>query len=165
MSTTTIEQLQRIVADDNRTTEDRRQAAEHIIQLQEADKPAPIKDQEDEANQIKRVFAAILGDRSDSKQRQEEEDSTMRVCAYCFRLQAKENATCELCGEASWLIPSVAKSNPEQEMFIRMAAGYTIEQLKIALYSGWAAHTKQREQVARKLLASQESKASSTATS
>jgi hypothetical protein len=157
MSVTTIEQLQRIVADESRTEEDRRQAAEHIIQLQEAGKePAPIKEQEAEANLIKRIFDAILErDRSDSKQRQEEK--TMRVCTYCFRLQGKENATCELCGEAGWLIPSVAKSNPEYEMFIRMAAGYTIEQLEIALYSGWA-RTAQREQVARRLLASRKSK-------
>ena len=38
MSITTIERLQRIVADETRTTEERQLAAEHIIQLQEAAK-------------------------------------------------------------------------------------------------------------------------------
>src|SRR6266852_3253112 len=48
MSTATIEQLQRIVADDSRTAEERRHAAEHILKLQESDRepkePEPLVD-------------------------------------------------------------------------------------------------------------------------
>lgn len=110
----------------------------------------------DDLEQVKRVFNAILGlDRVDERKRQE--DQTMHVCGACFLLQRKANATCELCGTARWLIPSQARKNAEHDMFIRMAAGYSIQDLRIALTSGWAA-SPEREQIARLLLSSREAK-------
>lgn len=111
----------------------------------------------DDLEQVKRVFNAILGlDRVQERQRIE--DQFMRVCGACFFLQQKENTSCELCGgSAEWLVPSEARSNPEQEKFMRMAADYSVEQLRIALQSGWS-HTPQRERIARLILVSREAK-------
>lgn len=110
----------------------------------------------DEAEQIRKIFNAILG--LDEAERQASEDQAMHVCASCFTLQPRTNAICELCGSSSeWLVPSQARNNAEQDMFIRMAAGHTVDELKISLQSGWS-HTPQRERVARLLLVSKESK-------
>lgn len=119
---------------------------------QDAQEPAPTSTDLG----LKGIFDALLYcDKAEEQKRQEIEDATMHVCASCFLLQRQENATCELCRQSDWLIPSEAKSNPEQEMFIRMAFGHSIEQLKIALHSGWA-RTPERERVARTLLMARE---------
>jgi hypothetical protein len=111
----------------------------------------------DDLEQVKRVFNAILGlDRAEERQRIE--DQTMHVCGACFFLQRKENATCELCGgSAGWLVPSEARKNAEFDMFIRMSFDYSVEQLRIALTSGWA-RTPERQRVAQLLLVSREAK-------
>jgi hypothetical protein len=93
-----------------------------------------------------------------AEERQREEDRTMRVCAACFLLHSKTNTACELCGGSKeWLVPSEARSNPEHDMFMRIAAAHTIEDLRIALRSGWA-KTPERERVARLLLVSREAR-------
>jgi hypothetical protein len=153
----TIEQLQRIVSDENRTEQERKTAAEHILKLQNSSQePAPAAESADEQT-IRRIFADMFGwDRAEEQKR--EEDRTLHVCTSCFLLQPRANAICELCGGSEeWLLPSESRNNVEVDMFMRMAAGHSIEQFRIALQSGWA-KTPQRERVARLLLASKESK-------
>ena len=118
-----------------------------------ADQAAPAAESEEE--QITRIFAAMLG-LDGAEERKREEDRTLHVCESCFRLQPRTNIACELCGgTAGWLVPSEARCNLEHDMFMKMSAGHSIEQLKIALQSGWA-KTKERERFARLLLASKE---------
>lgn len=148
----TIEDLQRIVADESRTEEERRQAAEHILKLQTPSQP----DQEEtDRALIRRVFSAMFGD---ERKQQEIDDVNMRVCSSCFLIQTKANVTCELCGSTEgWLVPSKARSDPDQAVFINMASTYSIDRLKTALYSGWAT-TSKRERVARLLFSSRQAK-------
>jgi hypothetical protein len=114
----------------------------------------------DDLEQVKRVFNAILG-MDQAQERHAVEDQSMGVCGACFRLQSRANTVCELCGgSAGWLVPSEARKNAESDMFIRMASDYSVEQLRIALQSGWTT-TPQRERVARKLLASREARLAS----
>jgi hypothetical protein len=152
----TIEELQRIVADENRTEEERRQAAEHILKLQ----PPSLADREErEKQEIRNIFKAMLGwDGEEERKRQAAEDANMHVCSSCFLIQTKANTTCELCGSTNgWLVPSKARSDPERALFLNMASNYTIERLRVALYSGWAT-TPERERVARLLFSSREAK-------
>jgi hypothetical protein len=156
VSTATIEQLQRIVSDENRSETERKQAAEHILRLQESNQEAAPPAESDE-EQVRRIFANILG-LDGAEERHRIEDQTMQVCASCFRLQPRTNTACELCSDAAgWLVPSQARKNAESDMFIRMACDYSVEQLRISLQSGWA-RTPERERVARLLLASREAK-------
>jgi hypothetical protein len=128
---------------------------------QPADQAAPTDAEQADREMIRRVFADMFGwDRAEEQKR--EEDRTLHVCKSCFRLQPRINTACELCsGSEEWMVPSEAKSNPEQDMFIRMAADYTVDQLRIALQSGWA-KTPERERVARLLLVSKESRLNPT---
>jgi hypothetical protein len=161
VNTGTIEQLQRIVSDENRTEQERRQAAEHILKLQESNQEpvAPADKEEADRAMVRGIFDDLLDlDGSKARERQRIEDQTMHVCGACFTLQPRANVICELCGGSEvWLVPSQARSNAEYLMFINMAANHSVEQLRVALHSGWS-HTPQRERVARLLLVSREAR-------
>lgn len=119
------------------------------------EQPAPAAT--DDLEQVKRVFNAIMG-LDGAEERKREEDRTRHICASCFLTQARTNTVCELCGDsAGWLVPSQARKNAESDMFVRMASDYTVEQLRIALTSGWAT-TPERQRVASVLLLSREAK-------
>ncbi len=121
---------------------------------QPVEKAAPAESDEE---QVRRIFANILG-LDGAQERQRIEDRTMQACSSCFLIQPRINTNCELCGGTErWLVPSEARKNAEHDMFVRMAAGYSIQDLRIALTSGWA-RTPERECVARLLLVSREAK-------
>ncbi len=122
--------------------------------------PASLLPESEEGNRamIRRIFSDMLGwDGEKERERQAAEDANMRVCSSCFLIQTKANATCELCGSTGWLVPSKTRSYPERALFINMASNYSVERLRVALYSGWAT-TPERERVARLLFSSREAK-------
>jgi hypothetical protein len=119
------------------------------------EQPAPAAESDEE--QVRRILNSILG-LDGVEERKREEDQIRHVCGSCFLIQASTNTVCELCGGSeTWLAPSQARKNAEHDMFIRMASDYSIEALRIALTSGWAA-SPQRERIARKLLELREAK-------
>lgn len=107
--TNTIETLQRIVADDSRSEEERRQAAEHILKLQQ---PAEVSLAEKEERDLQLVRAVFASMRLSPEQIEEDIDKRIanvnaatKACPKCYRCQPIENAVCDLCGHepTSWL--------------------------------------------------------------
>jgi hypothetical protein len=103
----TIEDLQRIVSDESRTEEERRQAAEHILKLQ----PPSLTDKEErEKQEIRNIFKAMRLSHEeieeDTDKRIAKENTIRKVCPTCYRRQPIGNAVCELCGHepTAWLL-------------------------------------------------------------
>jgi hypothetical protein len=99
VSTETLEHLQRIVSDESRTEEERRQAAEHILKLQ----PPSLTDKEErEKQEIRNIFKAMRLSHeeieADTDERVARENGTRKSCPTCYRRQPIGNAVCDLCG-------------------------------------------------------------------
>lgn len=102
MSVATIEQLQKIVTDETRSEEERRQAAEHILKLQGSEP--------NEAATLIGIFDHLLNRtweeiQAEEDQRVAKENAKRKACPDCFRQQPIENDACDLCGHTpqNWL--------------------------------------------------------------
>jgi hypothetical protein len=91
---------------------------------------------------------------------QPNKNTISKCCADCYLTQAIENDFCTLCGSTAkaWLLaedeePDAAgrAAYDERRMFKRMAAASSVQDLKIALRSGWA-RTPERQEFATRLL-------------
>lgn len=96
-----IEQLQKIVNDENRPAEERKEAAEHILALQTAP-TVPVRNTLDE--KIKIALDNVL-DPAKAQQRLERYLASHKKCAVCLRHHDKQATKCELCGTegGEWL--------------------------------------------------------------
>jgi hypothetical protein len=114
VSTATIEQLKRIMADESRPEQERQLAAEHILKLQQpaGQEPAPAAD---DLDQIRRIFAQMRLSpeqiEADEDERVARENAVRKACPECYQCQAIGNASCDLCGhEPDRWLPGVERS-------------------------------------------------------
>lgn len=119
--------------------------------------PQPDTPAQPDDKSIRGIFDHLICQSDEqSRQRQEKEDRTMKVCSNCFRLQDQENITCELCDASpEWRVPSAVRRNDEQAKFLSLAENTTVEELRNALRSAWCSNN-ERQRVTRLLLSLRE---------
>lgn len=113
-----------------------------------------------EAQSAASVFDSLLAGYRERQEREarenaEAKNATLKSCGDCYFVQPVIQATCELCGAVplTWLPAAEYPENRELDSLRTMATEYTIEQLNIALRSGWCSNRPERERVARNILA------------
>jgi hypothetical protein len=109
----------------------------------------------------KGVFDDLLSAESHARQERQLEaqvaatNQKLKSCPDCFFTQSVNQYACELCGivPAAWLAALEYPTNQEWNSLRTMAAKATIQELKIALRSGWCATNPERERTANNILA------------
>ena len=91
----------------------------------------------------------------DQRERAAHANQVSKTCGECYFVQQMVQNACELCGTVplTWLPAAEYPENRELDGLRTMAAEYTIEQLTIALRSGWCANRPERQRAAENILA------------
>jgi hypothetical protein len=155
LSTQTIEELQAIVADENRPTEEREAAAKHILTLQ--GQPVELTQEEHIAAEVaglKALFAKMVRDLDhDEPARVAADNLVLKTCCDCYSVQPVINAVCELCGSVpiTWVPAREYPANRELDN-LHDAAKAPIDRVQTMLRSGWCAERPERERVVKNIL-------------
>lgn len=88
-------------------------------------------------DKVQEYIASIkVGDALSAKA-EHQADESLKVCTFCFRKQATDRETCELCEtEGQWEAAASDVSNPQRDKKIAAATVYTMEQLKWHIENG-----------------------------
>lgn len=107
--------LRDAVANENLSPEQRAQAAKLLAQLESA----PLN--------FEQFCERIAAEAAEARDR---ENQRFKVCGSCYRKQAKERATCELCGRSTWEAAATEPGNPQRCSYIAAATSYSADQLQ-----------------------------------
>ncbi len=104
------------------------------------------------------VFDALLAAENRDRQERQKADAMnakFKSCCDCYFTQPVIETVCSLCGTIPlmWLPATERPENRELDGLRTMAAEYSIEQLGVALRSGWCSNRPERERVAKNILA------------
>src|ERR1041385_4072577 len=109
--------------------------------------PAPVR-----SGVFDDLLAAESRDRQD-RQKADAMNAKFKSCCDCYFTQPLIETACSLCGVVPilWLPATEYPENRELDGLREMAAEFTVEQLGIALRSGWCANRPERERAARNI--------------